>query len=289
MLNSCMTCYIAGIHFEFNKIGAEEFSENFLPFFCAEPNGVVDARCVVDVQGTLPELIGLKSDKAWSFEKCGQIATLSAANAEGDVLWRMTGRAPFGSLSFGWNPDTFFGTYNDEYHGPYGIIIILALVVRLLELKGIVLHCSASVVDGAGIICTGRSGQGKSTISGLLKSEGVDVLTDERAVIRVKESGLHVYGSPWPSSGMCVMNSSAPLKKLYFLEHGPLNRVTPLEPRDALKRMLDVVMVPWMNSDFFDPLIDVLESVAENVPAAVLSFVPDRDVVGLIKTDLNNE
>jgi hypothetical protein len=64
----------------------------------------------------------------------------------------MTGRAPFESLSFGWNPDTFFETYNDEYHGPYGIIIIIALVLRLLELKGIVLHCSASVVNQGNFI-----------------------------------------------------------------------------------------------------------------------------------------
>ena len=284
-----MTCFIAGVHFEFKQIGAEKFSENFLPFLHSDPDGVVDARCVVDVRGALPELIGLKSDKAWSFEKCGETAILSAANAEGDVLWRMTGQAPFCSLTFGWNPDAFFKTYNDEYHGPYGIIVIMALVLRLLDLKGVVLHCSASVVDGAGIICTGRSGQGKSTISELLKSDGVNVLTDERAVIRVLDKGLQVYGSPWPSSGMCVLNSSAPLKKLYFLEHGPVNRIIPLNPGETLKRLLDVVMVPWMNTEFFDPLINVLETVVGNVPAAVLSFVPDRDVVDFIKADLNNE
>ncbi len=289
MLNSSMTCYIAGIHFEFNNIGADKFSESFLPFSHSEPDGKVDAHCVVDVKGAIPELRGLKSSKAWSFEKHDDIAVLSAANPKGDLLWRMSGREPFNTLSFGWNPDTFFETYDNEYHGPYGIIIILALVLRLLELQGVVLHCSAAVVDGAGIICTGRSGQGKSTISGLLESEGVPVLTDERAVIRVKKDGLRVYGTPWPSSEMCVLNSSAPLKKLYFLEHGSVNKVTQIEPGDTLKRLLDVVMVPWMNSEFFDPLIDVLENVVEHVPAAVLSFIPDRDVVDFIKNDLKEK
>lgn len=289
MLNSKMTCFIAGIHFEFFNLEADKFSKNFLPFLCPESAGVVDAQCTVHVNGANPDLRNLKSDKVWSFEKQGCSAVLTGAEPEGDLLWRMTGEPPYELLSFDWNPDTFFKTYNDDYHGPFGIIIILALVLRLLGLKGIVLHCSSSVLNETGIICTGRSGQGKSTISALLKDEGVDVLTDERAIIRVEESGLRVYGSPWPSSGMCVLNSSAPLSKIYFLEHGPVNELRSLSPGEALKRLLDVVMVPWMNSEFFDPLIDVLESVVGGVPAAVLSFVPDRNVVNFIREDLEEK
>lgn len=286
MPHSNMKCYIAGVLFEINNIGVDKFNANFLPFLHSEHSGSVDGHCVVNVQGAIPALRSLKSAKAWCFEKNAGVAVLSAANPGGDLLWRMSGREPFDALTFGWNPDAFFETYNNAQYGSYGIIVILALVLRLLELQGVVLHCAAAVVDNAGIICTGRSGQGKSTISGLLESRGVAVLTDERAVIRVKKDGLRVYGTPWPSSEMCVLNSSAPLKKLYFIEHGSTNKITRLEPGETLKRLLDVVMVPWMNSHFFDPLIEVLEAVVEHVPAAVLSFVPDRDVVDFIKKDL---
>jgi hypothetical protein len=292
MANCNMKCTIAGIRFNFVNMRADKFSANFLPFLYSDAAGGAEAAsacCSVDVTGPDEGLRGLKSDKAWSFESRSGCAVLHGANAAGDVLWRMSGRFPFEELSFAWNPDTFFATYNSAYHGPYGIIVILALVLRLLDLKGIVLHCSASVVNGAGIICTGRSGRGKSTISALLRQEGVDVLTDERAVIRAETAGLRVYGTPWPSSGMCVLNSAAPLRKLYFLEHGAANTLEALAPGATLKRLLDVVMVPWMNSDFFDPLIDVLERVASGVPACVLSFVPDRAVVQFIREDLIRE
>ncbi len=211
-----MTCCIAGIIFEFSNLRADEFNENFLPFVVSEP--VCDShreRCAINVIGANRDLCGKKSDKAWSFKDQDGFATLTAANPEGDLLWRMTGALPYENLTFEWNPDTFFAVYNNESCGPYGIIAVLALVMRLLCLKGIVLHCSAAVVDGVGIICTGRSGQGKSTIATIFDGAGIPVLTDERAIIRVEESGLQVYGSPWPSSGMFVLNSSAPLKRIY--------------------------------------------------------------------------
>ena len=287
MAHSKMTCCIAGINFEFCNLGADEFNVNFLPFVCPAPVDISSKeRCSVTVVGANRALCGQRSDKAWSFKDQDGLATLSAANPDGELLWRMTGHIPYEALTFEWNPDTFFDVYNDEHRGPYGIIAVLALVLRLLYLKGIVLHCSASVVDGVGIICTGRSGQGKSTISAILDKAGIPVLTDERAIIRVEASGLRVYGSPWPSSGEFVLNSSAPLKKIYFIEHGLKNEVIPIAKGEALKRLLDVVMIPWMNSAFFDPVIEVLEKTVGDLSHAVLRFVPDGNVVDFIKADL---
>lgn len=282
-----MTCCVAGIDFEFCNLKAEEFNQSFLPFMLSEAGGVLSGeRCTVHVVGASQDLCGGSSDRAWSFEDHNGFATLIGANPEGEILWRMTGARPYEKMTFEWNPETYFKMYANAYHGPYGIIVILALVMRLLYLKGIVFHSAAAVVDGSGIICTGRSGQGKSTISTLLHAAGIDVLTDERPIIRVEEAGLRVYGSPWPSSGGFVMNSSAPLKKIYFIEHGLKNELLPLTKGAALKRMLDVVMVPWMNAAFFDPVIEVLEKIAVDIPSSVLRFLPDASVAEFIRRDL---
>lgn len=281
-----MTCCLGGIYFEFFNLKAEQFNQNFLPFLFSEVPGEAQERCAVTVAGAAQELRGQCNPRAWSFEDRAGFATLTGANRSGELLWRMTGAAPYENLTFEWNPDTYFELYNNEYHGSYGIIVILALVMRLLALKGVVLHCASAVIDGAGIICTGRSGQGKSTISALLNQAGGDVLTDERAIIRVDEQGLRVYGSPWPSSGLFVLNSSAPLRKLYFIEHGLVNEVVPLTRGAALKRLLDVVMVPWMSSSFFDPVIEVLERTVGEIPNSVLRFKPDDSVADFIRQDL---
>jgi hypothetical protein len=180
--------------------------------------------------------------------------------------------------------------YRNEVYGMYGIVAILALVLRLLPLGGLVIHGSAQVVDGQGIICTGPSGRGKSTISRLFHGCGVPVLTDERPIVRPCEmpgkKGFRVYGSPWPSSGKFVLNAAAPLKKIYFIEHGPEQEIIPLTTREAVLRLLDVALVPWLDSAFFDPLIQTLESIIHTVPYAVLRFRPEASVVDAVRRDL---
>ncbi len=230
-------------------------------------------------------------EKAWNFEQSDGRACLTGANPAGDVLWRMTGDAPFERLNFEWHPTAFEALYRNEVYGTYGIVAILALVLRLLHLDGFVMHGSAQVVDGRAIICTGPSGKGKSTISRLFDQRGVPVLTDERPILR-RHAGregrvFRVYGSPWPSSGGFALNASAPLSKVYFLEHGPGQSVEPLTRREAVLRLLDVSLVPWLDAAFFDPVIRTLEALLDAVPHAVLRFRPDASVVDAVRRDLD--
>ncbi len=283
-----MKCKIAGIHFEFNGLGADQFSTSFPPFLCSDSDIFSEPYCRVEVAGADESLCGVKSERAWSVESSAGGIVLSGAAPEGELLWRMSGAYPFEELCFVWNPETYFKTYCDPRRGYFMIIPVLAMVLRLLQLRGFVLHSSAAVIDGAGVICAGRSGRGKSTISKILEQTGIAVLTDERPVVRVTNDGFRVYGTPWPSSGGCVINADAPLSKLYFIEHGVSNRVQPLSAGETLKRLIDVAMIPWMSSALFDPLIEVLENLVAAIPSAVMSFVPDKNVVDFIRTDLNS-
>ena len=202
----------------------------------------------------------------------------------------MTGASPYERLRFEWHPTAFEAMYHNEELGMYGIVAILALVLRLLPLGGLVFHGSSQVVDGHGIICTGPHGRGKSTISRLFNQGGVPVLTDERPVVRPcarsGQAAFRVYGSPWPSLGRFVVNDSVFLDKIYFLEHGPEQEILPLTTREAVMRLLEVAMVPWMDAAFFDPLIKAMEAILRTVPHAVLRFRPDMTVVDAVRRDL---
>jgi len=283
-----LICDLADIRFTFKPLHPDSFNAFFTPFLFQ--GGAVSETCGIDVAGANPELCGLCGKGAWSFSQQGGSACLMGANREGEVMWRMTGQAPFERLRFEWHPTAFDAMYRNEVYGTYGIIAILALVLRLLPLGGLVLHGSAQVVDGQGILCTGPSGRGKSTISGLFHQCGVPVLTDERPIIRPSgktvHEGFRVYGSPWPSSGQFVLNAAAPLKKIYFIEHGPSQEVVPLTAREAVLRLLEVAMVPWLDAAFFDPLIQTLEAVLRTVPHAVLRFKPEASVVDAVRRDL---
>jgi hypothetical protein len=284
-----LTCELADIRFHFNNLPADAFNVYFQPFL--GQSGPVRNTCRIDVLGANPDLCAVTCGQAWNFTQEEGRACLTGANPAGDVLWRMTGDVPFERLSFEWHPTAFEALYRNEVYGTYGIIAILALVLRLLHLGGFVMHGSAQVVDGRAIICTGPSGKGKSTISRLFAQCGVPVLTDERPILRrfVRAPGdaFRVYGSPWPSSGGFALNASAPLRKVYFLEHGPEHAVEPLTRREAVLRLLDVSLVPWLDAAFFDPVIRTLETMLDAVPHAVLRFRPEASVVEWVKRDLD--
>lgn len=286
---SSTTFDLAGIRFIFEGLALGGFSAHFYQFLVEGPVASTGSCCTVTCSGTNPDLCRLRSGVAWDFQEQDGTACLTGANPAGEVMWRMTGRTPFEHLHFEWHPTAFDAMYRDKPYGPYNITAILALVLRLLPLGGLVLHGSAQVIDGAGILCTGPSGRGKSTISRLFHQCGRAVLTDERPILRRDGEGFRVYGSPWPSSGGFVATGSAPLKKIYFIEHGPAQEILPLTSREAVLRLLDVAMVPWMNPAFFDPMIQTLETVICKVPYALLRFRPDTSVVDTICRDLAGE
>lgn len=76
------------------------------------------------------------------------------------------------------------------------------------------------------------------------------------------------------------------MRRIYFLEHGRENRFLPLTTREAVLRLLDVAMVPWLDPAFFDPVISTLEELLEQIPAAVFEFLPDESAVRAIEQDL---
>jgi hypothetical protein len=279
-----LICDLADIRFSFSALAPQSFNSFFTPFF-AQGGSLVD-NCLIDVRGANSELCALRGEQTWNFSEHEGDACLTGANPDGDVLWRMTGRKPYERLSFEWHPTAFAKMYRSETRGPYGIVAILALVLRLLHLNGFVMHGSAQVVDGRAIICTGPSGRGKSTISRLFDRCGMPVLTDERPLLRLNQGRFTVYGSPWPSSGGFVLNRSEPLRKIYFIEHGPDNAIEAITRREAVLRLLDVAMVPWMDTAFFDPVIQTLEALIAAVPYAVLRFRPDLSVVDAVRRDL---
>lgn len=280
-----VSCDLAGIRFIFSPLSAAQFNAFFADFLNLD--GLVDAVCHVEMVGVDESLRAARARGAWHFERRGAEAVILGANPAGEVMWRLSGIAPYEKLRFVWHPTAYFQMYAQAPAGTFNTAVILALILRLMMVGGVTLHGSAQIVDGKGIICTGPSGNGKSTISRLFAERGVTVLTDERPLLRPRKAGgFQLFGSPWPSSGKFVVNGSAPLNKIYFIEHGSRQELLPLTTREALLRLLDVALVPWLESSFFDPMIPILESVLGQTPYALLRFKPDTTVVDAICQDL---
>ena len=213
----------------------------------------------------------------------------------GESLWRITGPLSFEQATVTWHPDRFaefYGTYEQAWGKGMGLSL---LVLSLRARGGLVLHGVAADLAGQGIACVGISGTGKSTLARLLEGAGAKVLTDERPVFRQwpppapggeSSSSFRVYGSPWPSSAGFARNEWAPLRRLYFLEHGETDRITPLTAKEAVSRLIHVATIPWQDPALLDPCLATVESLLSAVPCAVLAFRPTPDVVEVIRGDL---
>jgi hypothetical protein len=290
---------VAGIHFSFcNPLDASLLLPSFQPFLTQA--GPADLTCSVagpeldDALARMP----VAPDEPWAFKRTADGFEVIRRNRAGHVLWRITGPDPFESATILWHPERFIRYYGSfERTLGQGIGLVL-LTLRLLTHRGFVLHASAAELDGAGILCAGVSGRGKSTLARLLDSAGATVLSDERPVVRQwpipgadaapPPPTFRVYGSPWPSSANMARNAWVPLRRIYFLEHGSDNRITPLEPIEALRRLIPVATVPWQSPELLDPLLETIGALVAGIPCAVFSFRPEPDAVEAIRDDLAN-
>lgn len=291
---------IAGVSLSFSKpLDAALLPPSFQPFLTHA--GSADLTCAVG--GLEPDnaiaRMHVAPDEPWTFKRTAEDFEVLRRNRAGHVLWRVAGPAPLESATILWHPERF-----TQYYGFFertlgqGIGLVL-LTLRLLTHRGFILHATAAELDGTGILCAGVSGRGKSTLARLLDGAGATVLSDERPVVRQwplpgaeaepSPPAFRVYGSPWPSSADMYRNARAPLRRIYFLEHGSENRITPLEPSAALRRLIPVTTVPWQSPALLDPLLETIEALVTSIPCAVFSFRPEPDAVEAIRDDLAND
>ncbi len=267
--------------------------------FWVEDDSAAAFKCEIYCNGSDGGIASLPLNliEPWSFRANEENFEIIRRNRAGESIWRIEAPLSFHKAFVSWNPEVFAKHY-DSYEKSWNTGLGLALVIMsLIRREGLLFHGAAAVLDGDGVLFVGVSGRGKSTISRLLNKCGAHVLTDERPVVRNTHvfwgghsgSGFHVYGSPWPSSAGYASNSNAVLKKIYFLEHGLQNQITPISTADAFSRLIYVAMIPWQDPEIFDPCLKTVESLLANVPAAVLSFKPDEAVVETIRQDLAAE
>jgi hypothetical protein len=286
---------IAGARFVLNgALDLQQLPSSFTPFLDTAAD--FDVQCAVNLLGpsdavsTLPLVV----DDPWSFRVNAGRIDVCRRNEAGATLWRIRGSLSMDEAEVSWHP-TLFTKHYESYEKAWETGLGLSILVLLTrDAGGLLFHGSATTLDGMGVLCVGVSGRGKSTIATLFDTGDGVALTDEHPVVRQStsrdgEMAFQVHGSPWPSSAGYARDDAAPLKRIYFLEHGPENVIHPLSPSEAFQRLIKVALIPWQDPQLFDPCLSTVEALLANVPAAVLSFVPDESVVDAIRQDLASE
>lgn len=157
------------------------------------------------------------------------------------------------------------------------------LLVPALALRGaVLLHACGAVVSNRGLVFAGHSGDGKTTLAGLLASEGTPLLSDERIAIRKTERGFVAFGTPWPGEGNVVSNASSPLSGLFVLRkatHHALSGTSPSLAADLLARAI----VPYYLPDVATRILEIFSELASEVPFRELHFARSSGITSLLR------
>jgi hypothetical protein len=111
----------------------------------------------------------------------------------------------------------------------------------------VLFHGSVIAVDGQGFLFTAKSGTGKSTHTRLWREcfgERAVMVNDDKPLLRITESGVIAYGTPYNGKHGLGCNMSVPLRGLCILTRGAGNRIVPITRSEAYSMLLQQVYRP---------------------------------------------
>lgn len=160
------------------------------------------------------------------------------------------------------------------------------LGLLLAEREAVLLHSGAAIVNGRGLIFVGHSESGKSTTLEMLKKarldEGLDVeiLCDDRNVVRRWVEGWQVHGT-WSHSTIAdVSPGGAPLHAVLFLEQAAENRLVPLTDGKLIWKLLLATLVrAAVTAEWWQRELAILERLVAEARFYRMRFDRSGDIV----------
>lgn len=177
------------------------------------------------------------------------------------------------------NPDIIFKVQSVFFY------LLRSLIQSAVTLFGGVLIHSASLIwDGKGIIFSAPSGTGKTThVNMWLDKYDVKVLNGDITACRVLDGKSQVYGLPWCGSSGQVINDSAPLGAVVFLEQNENNSITKLTVPEAVIRLYARCYLFVCDEKTADRILDTITSIVTSTDCYLLKCRPDYEAVELVK------
>lgn len=191
----------------------------------------------------------------------------------------------------GYSYTIHYASPGDARRGQWGwhrTIFMFALPMRK---RGLSVHSTGFILPGGrGVVCPGISGAGKSTLARLLVAAGppgLTVLGDDRIAVTADDGGLHLWGTPWHSSAGTAVADDAPCAALVFIARGDGARLTPLAPREAMKRLIRTVAIPFWDPAGTDFALSMIDRMVTTVPCFEFAYAPTNGAVARLVDELS--
>ncbi|MDY6952524.1 MAG: hypothetical protein SWE60_13515, partial [Thermodesulfobacteriota bacterium] len=166
----------------------------------------------------------------------------------------------------------------------------ILLMHVLAQRRGALIHAAGIGINGMGYLFPGRSGAGKTTLTRQFAvREDLELLSDDRMVIRGGNGAFRAFGTPWPGDAGIAQNKSLPLLGIFFITHGASNRIKDMTPQQALERLLPVTSIPWYDGEMIPPILSFCEDLISHVPVYELFFKPGIDLIAVFEAFVGTE
>jgi MoaA/NifB/PqqE/SkfB family radical SAM enzyme len=163
----------------------------------------------------------------------------------------------------------------------------LVLARAMPAFGGLYVHASAVDMAGHGLVFTGPSEAGKSTMVKLIGGRG-QVLCDDRVVVRQSAAGFRVHGTWNHGEIPRVSPSSAPLRAVFFLRQAKVNRLDRVAgPKAMLAGFLPRLVRPLVTADWWERALTLAGEIVRAVPFYELSFDKSGDIVAVLEDFLS--
>ena len=178
----------------------------------------------------------------------------------------------------------FLAGNRDPFVGP---ALELLMIAHLAQHQGVILHACGVAIAGRGIVMAGESGAGKSTLSRLwAKHSGIEILSDDRVIVRRQNGSLRLYGTPWHGDEAFAAPGGVALHRIFFIRHGSQNQSRELPAAGAVREMLKCSFPPLWNAAGMAAALELFNDLATSVPCAELAFMPDDTAIDFVLREL---
>lgn len=118
---------------------------------------------------------------------------------------------------------------------------------KMIEFDTVLFHGSVIAVDGVGYLFTAKSGTGKSTHTRLWRAYFGDravMVNDDKPLLKITDSGVTAYGTPYNGKHRLGSNISVPLKAICILTRSADNHIEHITREQAYTMLLQQVYRP---------------------------------------------
>lgn len=171
-----------------------------------------------------------------------------------------------------------FDSHADPLAYPLDEVIIGNLLGRG---RGVEIHgCGVIDAEGRGRLFVGQSGAGKTTTARLWLASGrVDVVSDDRIIVREIDGAWRMFGTPWHGEAELSSPRSAPIHGIYLLRQARETKLRDIAPADAAAWLFGCAFPLFYDASAVAFTLDCIDRLVHDVPVRVLDFTPDASAV----------